>query len=504
MKFKHTAAMMTLALTALAGSAMAGNIFWTGAANDHDWNNPNNWNPIKKPGNFDDAYIGSNGPVVIYGGQSGFANSVHCTIEFDMLGYLFCNGTVEVLGRTVMAGTMQLNGLDIKGQFDFYGGTISPYGKPTTTHVFSGATLNVPQSGDATFNTYVTVDGAVTVNNGILRVLGSSFYNGGFAINSGGTCTINGNSTIGGNAYSYMASDGQVIFSGFQQLPQIDANMAFYNGNYAVVRVEGGCYAQIWNPAQVAYPTGVLHSGYWWVKDNSTLLFPDGRSVSSIQDQGRVIIEGPNSVFHNLNHVNNISSSLSLRNGGKLIVNEPAGGTLNAPGYIDLAPGSRLHVEGTFNCTPTTSITSTLTGMTTGQAGTIYARDSAHLDGYFLAIFDTSFKATGSDQSVSIVETGNGRSSTFANFNGSNSPGHVSAVYDPWTAQVRLNCRADLNGDGQVDDADFVIFVFEYNVLDCASPEMPYGCQADLNYDGVVDDSDFVMFASAYNDLLCP
>jgi len=64
-------------------------------------------------------------------------------------------------------------------------------------------------------------------------------------------------------------------------------------------------------------------------------------------------------------------------------------------------------------------------------------------------------------------------------------------------------CPADLNGDGVVDDADFVVFVFAYNVLDCTDPAMGAGCPADLNSDGFVDDADFVVFVAAYNELLC-
>lgn len=69
---------------------------------------------------------------------------------------------------------------------------------------------------------------------------------------------------------------------------------------------------------------------------------------------------------------------------------------------------------------------------------------------------------------------------------------------------VPPGCPADLNGDGFVDDADFQIFVFAYNVLDCADPAMPAGCPADLNGDGFVDDGDFVDFVVAYNELVCP
>ncbi len=70
--------------------------------------------------------------------------------------------------------------------------------------------------------------------------------------------------------------------------------------------------------------------------------------------------------------------------------------------------------------------------------------------------------------------------------------------------QVNPQCPADLNGDGQVDDADFVVFVEAYNILDCADPAMPAGCPADLNGDSLVADADFVVFVAAYNELVCP
>ncbi|MBY0111415.1 MAG: hypothetical protein K2Y21_01235 [Phycisphaerales bacterium] len=66
------------------------------------------------------------------------------------------------------------------------------------------------------------------------------------------------------------------------------------------------------------------------------------------------------------------------------------------------------------------------------------------------------------------------------------------------------SCPADFNTDGQVDDADFVIFAAAYDILDCSDPTMPLNCAADLSTDGFVDDSDFVLFAAAYDELLCP
>ncbi|MBN8597785.1 MAG: hypothetical protein J0L78_08940 [Planctomycetes bacterium] len=68
----------------------------------------------------------------------------------------------------------------------------------------------------------------------------------------------------------------------------------------------------------------------------------------------------------------------------------------------------------------------------------------------------------------------------------------------------RAFCPADLNNDGQVDDADFVLFIAAYNVLDCADGAMAFGCPSDFNYNRLVDDADFVVFVAAYNALVCP
>jgi hypothetical protein len=57
-------------------------------------------------------------------------------------------------------------------------------------------------------------------------------------------------------------------------------------------------------------------------------------------------------------------------------------------------------------------------------------------------------------------------------------------------------CPGDLNGDGVVDDSDFVLFVAYYNTL--VDP------RGDLTGDGNTEDADFVAFVGAYNTLTCP
>lgn len=57
-------------------------------------------------------------------------------------------------------------------------------------------------------------------------------------------------------------------------------------------------------------------------------------------------------------------------------------------------------------------------------------------------------------------------------------------------------CPGDFNGDGQIDDDDFVRFAAFYNEL--LDP------RGDLNGDGLTDDNDFVIFAGGYDALVCP
>jgi hypothetical protein len=89
---------------------------------------------------------------------------------------------------------------------------------------------------------------------------------------------------------------------------------------------------------------------------------------------------------------------------------------------------------------------------------------------------------------------------------------YYNALINSGTVDVPANliaigtqpCLGDLNGDLLVEDADFVIFLSGYNILDCFDPFMPSGCPADLNADGAVDDADFVVFVAAYDTLVCP
>lgn len=57
-------------------------------------------------------------------------------------------------------------------------------------------------------------------------------------------------------------------------------------------------------------------------------------------------------------------------------------------------------------------------------------------------------------------------------------------------------CPGDFDGDGFVDDADFVLFTSYYNNL--------LDARGDLNGDGLTEDTDFVVFVGWYESLVCP
>ena len=54
----------------------------------------------------------------------------------------------------------------------------------------------------------------------------------------------------------------------------------------------------------------------------------------------------------------------------------------------------------------------------------------------------------------------------------------------------------DFNGDGVVDDADFLLFAQAYDVM-----VTPAG---DFNYDTYTDDADFSIFVEAFGATVCP
>jgi len=88
---------------------------------------------------------------------------------------------------------------------------------------------------------------------------------------------------------------------------------------------------------------------------------------------------------------------------------------------------------------------------------------------------------------------------------GSYAVSFTNACGQKQSTSVEVKVKAhitDINADGQVDDADFLLFTTQYDLMLCTDPSMPDGCSADFNHDGFVDDADFTIFIPAYNAML--
>ncbi|MGH7243322.1 MAG: hypothetical protein ACREJD_07885 [Phycisphaerales bacterium] len=493
-----------LAAATLAGSASAADLTWTGAAGDHDWNNKNNWNLNFVPTSADDVYIFSNGPVAVYSGHAAVAKSLYSAEGFEIYGSFQCTKTFVPDGGCIMVGSLSIDRIDIKNTFDVYGGVINPLTENSVINLTYTGTMNVHGGADATINTRFFVGGDLQIHSATLRVLGSAAIPVSMSVSGLGVCSLIGESRLRGNDYSYLANDAVIFMRGLDASPTIAAEMKFYNGAHAWVVVEGGTHALIGNPTQIAYPAGKIDSGYWSVRDNSTLSFPDGRQVTSIEGTGVVILDGPQSQIQNLHSLKHVTSKLSLDNKAFLPIT-PAGGVFTHEGTIELSAGSRVSIEGGLICTTSSVISTRLSGLSTEQAGTIYARDFAHLDGFLLAEFNAPFNRS-PNQPVALIQTGtsgDGVDSEFVAVTLNTLSGQSNFSYLPYSATLNFSCAADLNSDGLVDDADFVWFAQQYDTLACNSVFMPHACTADLTGDGFVEDADFVLFAAAYNTLLC-
>lgn len=79
--------------------------------------------------------------------------------------------------------------------------------------------------------------------------------------------------------------------------------------------------------------------------------------------------------------------------------------------------------------------------------------------------------------------------------------GLVNVDGGPYLDNVSLIplCAPDLNGDGVIDDVDFVLFAQNYDLF--SVPPASGAC--DFNDDAQIDDVDFVIFASAYDQYVC-
>ncbi|MBX3390966.1 MAG: hypothetical protein KF691_16065 [Phycisphaeraceae bacterium] len=207
----------------------------------------------------------------------------------------------------------------------------------------------------------------------------------------------------------------------------------------------------------------------------------------------------------------NYTGSNSIINTGTFAKTGPATVSSSVPiansGVFALDAG--VANVSTFTQNPGATIRTTISSAS--DAGRLNISTPVALQGNLAVYFDPFFApSVGQSWTVLTSPTLNG---TFTNIVPVAFPAgrQIAVTYVPIGAPTQVvitvlasGCVADFNHDGVVDDADFVIFVPAYNILDCNDPSMPAGCPADLNGDGFVDDTDFQLFVYAYDILLCP
>ncbi|MFO0861042.1 MAG: hypothetical protein U0570_10825 [Phycisphaerales bacterium] len=219
--------------------------------------------------------------------------------------------------------------------------------------------------------------------------------------------------------------------------------------------------------------------------------------------------------------VGSLITGLSLRVDGSS-AKFPAADTVLTQFNVTIGPAMRTaeNISTTFTANAFYGLVTARSGALTVPAGA-FAPSPGGAPNLWYVPFTKVYRYTGGDLVVTIRGSGTLSASSMFDGDGSAPSGRGASIYNytdsnattgsTWGALgIRLAftpadpCRADLNNDGQVDDADFSLFVVAYDVLECAHPDMAMGCPADMNFDWVVDDEDFGFFVAAYNELLCP
>lgn len=226
-----------------------------------------------------------------------------------------------------------------------------------------------------------------------------------------------------------------------------------------------------------------------------------GKQVGYVVHEGVIgaaMWSGTAASWVNLHPAGNISSwAYGIENNTQVGMVRVANGTNHAAlwhgtaaSFVDLHPAGALNSRAAF----------VRGGMTVGYADVGVKRRASLWTGTAASWVDLSaFLPAGYGESEANAIWTDGTTTIIAGRALKLSPFRDEAFL--WTNK---KCTGDLNGDGVVDDADFIRFALAYNILDCTDPTMPPGCPSDLNGDGVVDDADFTIFVVAYNAFLCP
>lgn len=241
--------------------------------------------------------------------------------------------------------------------------------------------------------------------------------------------------------------------------------------------------------------------------------------VGAVYDSSTQNEDGSCNSGNNVSSLGTANLAFDIRDGADALVTTVSSAALGVAETISgvlLSPSGTHYVKVYEIDAPAAAQMYTLT-ITTAAAPTVTASDT--LPNYVSLSWTSIPNNTGYTVKRNTINSEAGAATVGApgtnSFMDTTAPDNATLFYFVYATQFGSSklvgsdsgfakCSGDLNNDGQVNDADFVLFASAYNLLLCTDPSMPAGCPADLNRDGNVDDADFTIFVAAYDNLICP
>jgi RHS repeat-associated protein len=337
------------------------------------------------------------------------------------------------------------------GQTVTYSGTLSGSGPGTVQ--LSGGTLGVGVGG-------LTMDfqgsmfqwtgggfagvGRACSNTGVINLAGSNLKEifADFVLKDFGTIVETGSGNFGLNGGDNLNTSTLQIEPGGTFLMKSDAGIANANdanvinnagiiekiggtgtsplgvvgplNNTGTIEVDSGTLAL--GPTSIVQLSGnTLTGGTWVAGAGSTLLFPSGTNINTIQ--GNVTLAGPTATIAGIEILDAVSGSFALSNGASFAT----AGDLSNTGSLTVGAGSTLSVEGDYTQAASGSLTIGLGGASSGnQYGQLAITGSAALAGSVNAITANGFTPTAGD-SFPIMKYGSQTGADSLSFTGINS-----------------------------------------------------------------------------------
>jgi len=346
---------------------------------------------------------------------------------------------------------------------------------------WSGAGLYIENGSPRVNNCYFTLNrsnygGAVALIGASLPVFTNSRFAGNNAVWGGGAFWVEADSTLVADTCAFWVNSGAWGGAIAANQADIDLRTCLFSANHALV-YNGGAFD--FNGVTLNLANSLIAENTA-AEDGAGMWLADGTQATIINS----------TIAHN--QATNYSGGVVFSNSSGTIGNSILWGNTGGLGNVELE-------NLVFYSSAAVIGHSTVQGWTGALGGT----DNTDLDPLFVDAQAGDFSlAAGS----SAIDTGDdGALSLSYLYDLAGNARRVGTLdRGAYEFGSQAPCPADLNGDGMVEDTDFVLFASAYNILDCADPAMSEGCPADLNDDGFVDDSDFVLFVAAYNELICP